>query len=395
MRRTTLVLFTCLASCSASSESAGVPSSAPPPADTGSADASSPDVVADGGENGPDVVTPPPPPAPKPTVFVAIGHMGRTVMSCDGGLTWIHDRSDDDAARCWTDGPNYVECDHTALSARNGGLTYGDGWFYASYGWGFDGSVRRSKDGAQWETVKTGGWGGGVASAKHSVFVAWEGSWSTSSDDGTTWQPLATSPRANFDHAYPVAVGDEIIVMGRAGAAQESAISADGGLTWTEPSGLGADDGSSFAAGNGVFVSVGSNGTSARSVDAGSTWTSQQVIPTGTGNWATNIVFDGANFVAWGAGMKWSSPDGVTWSKAAFTIDGAAPAAWWHGPVSFNPGTKTYAAVLDVWGNYYEKQLAYHSADGVAWTALDAAHFKGGHPIRTIVAGEVDPSACQ
>ena len=54
------------------------------------------------------------------SVFMATGHMGRTVMSCDDGKSWINDRSENDNARCWsasTD-PNYVECDHTPYSGR-------------------------------------------------------------------------------------------------------------------------------------------------------------------------------------------------------------------------------------------------------------------------------------
>ena len=66
----------------------------------------------------------------------------------------MHDQSDRDSARCWlsdhTD-PNYVECDHNPSAQRS--LVYGDGYFYAKYGWGAPGSVRRTKDGIHWEVI--------------------------------------------------------------------------------------------------------------------------------------------------------------------------------------------------------------------------------------------------
>jgi len=389
-----LIIFTCLPNCSGSDEAKAPVTPVPAiNADAGP----SPAVNAEGGTTNdrPDGSTPPPPPPPPPkaSVLVAAGHMARTVMSCDGGLTWINDQSQDDDARCWIQGPSYVECDHTPYSSPNGGLTYGDGWFYAAFGWGYAGSVRRSSDGKNWETVKTGGWGGGVAYAKQSLFVLWEGSWSTSPDRGTTWNLLTDSPRDNFDHASPRTVGDTIIVMGRAAGAQQSAVSSDGGLTWSTPTGLGATDGHSFASGNGVLVSAGSDGTSARSVDGGATWTTETVID--GGNWATNMLFDGTTFVALGDGKKWSSPDGVTWSSVPFKIDGVAPVAWWGGTAAYDPVAKSYVAILTEWNNYYDKQRAYRSTDGVTWTTLDATAFKGGHPLRTIVHGEIDPKACE
>ncbi len=68
----------------------------------------------------------------KVDVFVAAGKMGRTVMSINDGVSWIHDLSDDDSARCWCDkdDPRYVECDHDPRSFTGLDVS-ADGWFYA------------------------------------------------------------------------------------------------------------------------------------------------------------------------------------------------------------------------------------------------------------------------
>jgi hypothetical protein len=362
---------------------AGAPNGVDGPNAGGDGGVPTPNTNTDGG---PPVSTEP----KKADVFVAVGHMGRSVMSCDDGATWIHDQSEKDDARCWVDGdPNYVECDHTAFSSPAGGVAFGDGRFYASYGWGYDGSVRRSSDGWHWETVKTDGWGGGVAFAKKTVFTLWEGQWFTSTDQGGTWTPVVYAGKDNLDHAFPRGVGDRLFALGRANGAVKGAISTDSGATWTTATGLGQDTAKHIAEGNNVLVSIGDNGVSARSTDGGMTWASKQVVT--EGSWTTALVFDGTAFVAWAGSTKWSSPDGVTWSSAPVT--GVPP--WWSAAVSFNPKTKTYVAVLNAWGNYYDKQKAYRSADGLTWTTLDAAHFKGGHPISNIVLGQVDPSVCQ
>ena len=320
--------------------------------------------------------------------------MGRTVMSCDGGLTWIHDRSDNDDARCWRNGdPNYVECDHTEFSSPNGGLTFGDGRFFASFGWGYNGSVRRSTDGANWDVVKTGGWGGGVAYAKQTLLVVWENGWSTSTDHGATWKPIASTDSDGFDHPFPRSANDQCFVVGREAGAATFGLSSDGGKSWSRPSGLSGSNGYSIAAGNGVIVATGGGNKVTRSTDSGQTWTSKEVLGTDS-SWATNLLFDGSVFVAWAEGKKWTSADGESWSSTPFTIDGAAGSIYWGGATAVDPVSKNFVAFLNAWDNYYEKQKAYHSADGISWTTLDTQHFKGGHPLSKIALGRLDAPAC-
>src|SRR5690606_33849550 len=84
-------------------------------------------------------------PAPATTVpvFIAQGHLGRTTISCDDGRTWIHNQSQDDAARCFE---NDLDCDHHPYAAR--GIAHGEGTFLLTWGWGAPGSVVRTEDAA-------------------------------------------------------------------------------------------------------------------------------------------------------------------------------------------------------------------------------------------------------
>ncbi|MCM8525661.1 MAG: hypothetical protein NE327_04025, partial [Lentisphaeraceae bacterium] len=121
-------------------------------------------------------------------VFVAAGKLGRTLMSIDDGESWIHDKSDDDNARCWCDqnDPRYVECDHdprsfTGLDASE------DGWFYAQYGWGAPGTIRRSQNFIDWEVIRSGSNGGGLAVSGKTVVSLWNGRRYRSTNQGKKW----------------------------------------------------------------------------------------------------------------------------------------------------------------------------------------------------------------
>ncbi len=330
----------------------------------------------------------------KVDVFLAYGKVGRTIMSCDDGLTWINNQSDNDNARCWVSGdPNYVECDHDPRSAV--GLdTSDDGWFYAQYGWGFNGTIRRSRNGVVWEVVRTGGWGGGLGVANNKVFSIWESGWAVSANHGESWQQTTNM---NFDHAFVSRVGQKLISRGR--NIGELAISSDSGITWKVAPTFQPEWGNSFAEGNGVIVSIGHKevqgsptlGFVGRSMDNGLTWTGLQVFE--NQYWASNLIFNGTYFVAWSAGRKWQSKDGLNWTSTPYVIE-QSNSATWFGYFSFNQRTGTYVSIITDWGNLYERQVAIRSTDGITWTKLDSTKFKGGHPIAKIVMGQMDASAC-
>ncbi len=121
-------------------------------------------------------------------MFVAQGHVGRTMISCDRGKTWVANRSDDDTAVCFENG---FDCDHGPGAAN--GVVWGDGWFYGTFGWGQPGSVRRSHDGVTWEKVVNDTTFGGMAFGGGKV-LAGSRYPRLSSDAGVTWTELAEVP---------------------------------------------------------------------------------------------------------------------------------------------------------------------------------------------------------
>src|SRR5690606_6858809 len=82
-------------------------------------------------------------------LFVAQGHLGRTVISCDGGQSWTADQSNDAEAQCWSGPDDEPDCDHDPGAGR--GIVFADGWFVATFGWGPPGGIVRSRDGVAWE----------------------------------------------------------------------------------------------------------------------------------------------------------------------------------------------------------------------------------------------------
>ena len=328
-------------------------------------------------------------------VFMASGHMARTLYSCDQGRTWIHDQSANDNARCWVDGdPNYVECDHTPYSGR--GLDYTDGVFYVNFGWGANGSARSSSNGQAWTTLKSDNWGGGIAASDNDVFLLWNGG-QLSSDSGQSWNQLQNSPLYSFSHPLVSHVGDKFIAMGRTDGV---AISTDHGRTWNINSTFPAASGAYFAEGNGMLVGIGGSGSTpavgyaSRSFDGGVTWETNQVFSEDYRSW-DNLIFNGTEFVAFSpGGLIWKSADAVTWTRANVSVPGLNLGLF-TGPVGFDPSTGTYVRITNAWANYYSAQKALRSDDGINWTVLDASAFKGGHPISFMVRGELDSRYCR
>jgi hypothetical protein len=331
-------------------------------------------------------------------VFMAAGHMARTVFSCDDGKTWIHDISQNDATRCWVTGdPNYVECDHTPYSGR--GIDSGDGWFFVNFGWGSNGSIRRSRDGVNWQTLRTDGWGGGVAYSKGMLLLLWKGGL-LSGDLGTTWQSYTNPPMRGFDHPSVTRLNDKFVLIGRSSGTNKIGISLDQGLTWSLPPGIQVEGVKSIEEGGGRMVAIGFReptglpveSFSAVSLDNGQTWAIKQ--QTGLAVEWSQLIYDGQKFVAFGSGKRWTSVDGVNWDGISMVVPGLNP-LYFSGPTAYNPATGTYARITSRWGNFYDKQKAYRSADGITWELLPATAFKGGHPIRDMTLGQMDEAYCK
>jgi hypothetical protein len=331
-------------------------------------------------------------------VFLAAGKLGRTVMSIDDGITWIHDKSDDDSARCWCEknDPHYVECDHDPRSFT-GLAASADGWFYAQYGWGAPGTVRRSRNFIDWEVVRKEVWGGGLAVSGNVVVSLSNGRRWRSVDHGTSWNEITDSLDWG-GHPFVKSAGDTLFAVGREDG--QFKISKDAGESWKLLPDVNAGWSDSIVAGNGILVSTGTRhlkdqpqiACTARSTDGGMTWAGQELLPGKT--WAANVIFNGHEFMNWSDGQQYRSLDGIKWTATPMTT-GAFNRQHWSSNVAFNPRTGTYVAILNVWGNFYEKQKAYRSKDGINWVELDAEHFKGGHPMGRIILDRILRQAVQ
>ncbi len=401
--------FLCVAplstACSDHEPAAGgssLPDAASPEGDSlAGEDASDLDATHDEDAGPTDAAAPPDadPPAPAlVSVFVAQGYMGRTIVSCDRGETWVGDRSDDDAMRCFAG----VDCDHNGGRAM--GVTFGAGRFVATWGWGKGDSIRRSADGVTWDEVTEGTVFSGVRFAGDR-FVAISGSPRVSTDGGATW---TSSGSIGFEgHVRSTGASDfgggRFVAAGSVNGASvgEVMLSADG-VSWKRPKSMPSACGlavgwNSIASGGGVSVIVSDDGTVCRSADGGDTWTKHAL----GGKLDDSVVHDGARFLAFGTDgggkrVAFESEDGATWTAKALTLtrpDGSkgVPSL---GAVAYGDGR--FVAVNGGWNQWYEKQVFFRSDDGVAWTQLPASAYRGGHPIVMIAHGRVEePSVCK
>ena len=335
----------------------------------------------------PDMAQPEPdmqPPQPKTVgVFLLQGHGGRTTLSCDGGQAWVAERSDDPTGVCFVNG---YDCDHAEHSGK--GLAAGQGWLMATFGWGKPGSIRRSRDGVTWERVHEGSTFGGLAFGQ-GVFVAGSKRPLRSMDEGLTWQGVGVMPTAlhnvrSMGYA-DVGSGRFVLVFGDSGAT-DIVTSADLGLTWTKattvPAGCGASPRGQVLGGNGVILVLGGDGAACRSTNLGQDWSIVQV----GGQVDSHLVWTGSEFMAWGRGKRYSSPDGQTW-----TARDISPSNLNLGPVAAGQGA--FAAVRGGWQQWYEKQEFYQSSDGLTWRVLDKAKFTGSHPGQEMIFAPIAANA--
>lgn len=310
-------------------------------------------------------------------VFVAQGHAGRTTVSCDDGHSWIANQSMDDGIRCFSDG---FDCDHHPGSAK--GLTFGRGWFFATYGWGPPGSIQRSRDGVTWEPVLEGTTFGGIAfGADRVVAAARRPRWSP--DEGASWTELSDAVITVWNirrSAWVPHDGGRHVLVGEDSGDKSVAISSDDGDSFWHPTTIPPECGGAIqneggiAYGAGTIAMVGGDGWVCRSLDGGDTWTATRI----TEDVTSHLVWTGDRFMVWDRGVAWESTDGETWTSTP-----TEPATLHLGAVEVSP-EGTFVAVRGGWNQWYASQRWYRSTDGVTWTELPDGAYVGSHPIRDI-----------
>lgn len=321
-------------------------------------------------------------------MFLAIGKLGRSTVSCDDGRTWIADRSEVPDGVCWNDAsPKNIECDHHAWSSV--GLLNAKEHVLATFGWGYAGMVRRTADGITWEDVLPGHTFAGLAYGNGRVVANDRSPWASSADGAKGSWEVAGSIESSVWNVRRIGFvpggSGRFIVTLESGDARDIVLSDDNGKTFrsakTRPAAC-AHWVSEILHSKGVTVIVQNDGSVCRSTDRGDTWTHKSV----TGSFSSNgLVVDDA-FVVWEGSTRYVSTDGESWKSALGTagvIVGAVARS----------SAGTYAAIKGGWSNWYDKQQFYRSADGLTWETLPSTAFKQGHPITHVAFAEMRPSA--
>ena len=315
--------------------------------------------------------------------FIAQGHVGRTTLSCDDGRSWVADQSMDDSLRCFVDD---TDCDHHPGAGK--GISYGRDYWFATYGWGPPGGIRRSTNGVDWTEVLGETTFGGIAVGPESV-VAGARNARRTTDDGESWVDTGDTTLSVWNVrrvGYLAEAGLFVLV------ADESDIvfSSDEGASWwhadamPDTCGRSIQTAGGIAEGDGTLLILGGDGVACTSTDGGARWSAAEVGQDGLGQ----LVWDGEAFVTFSNGRVHRSADGVSWTSEDTTPSVRVGAA------AYSPETGTIVGVRGGWRTWYEDQLFWRSTDG-GRTWEEAGSFTGSHPIRFVEFGWVEPSpAC-
>jgi hypothetical protein len=327
----------------------------------------------------------PPPPESAPA-FMLVGHLGRLMLTCDGGDTWAFDTSKDAAAHCWDmSGGTGPECDHHTWAAT--GIAYGGGLFAATFGWGSEGEGHGiytspdGSDGGAWPERLNGSFNG--IAYGNGAWVAGSGGPGVSTDNGATWTQLEhhhyDTPRGTF---FAPVDGGRFIVFADGPSVL---VSDDGARTFFEPESVAAECGP-IGVGGGDAIVMYRNDESAVCVshDGGHTFVAAPL----PGTARSRAVWTGSEFWIWGDGVRYSSADGSSWTSAP--IEGGAR---FHHVARADDGT--ILAVWSEWGSYYESSALWRSRDGLVWERTAGSAAMNGHPIRGITFGYAPRAACE
>ncbi|MDX2022831.1 MAG: hypothetical protein SF187_21540 [Deltaproteobacteria bacterium] len=275
--------------------------------ESGSRDAATPEIKPDGSNPTSSNQDAQPVALQGDGVFVAVGHGGRRLSSCDDGATWSHEVKVNDS-----------DADHATWSGM--GLAYGHGVFVALYGWGVPtASLFRSEDGVAWQQTfgvsQTGSTATSITFGDGAFLAVADRSKAHISNDlGMNWKTVQWGGDAPVLRRLVYAKG-KFIAFGDNGRV---VVSSDRGATWKNlslPQGcLGRFD-TAVAAGNDFILGVGRGG-GCRSDDGGTTW-----IPVTAPNIPGTMIWTGHDFYATGLRESYRSPDGATWVTQKHSLE--------------------------------------------------------------------------
>lgn len=333
-------------------------------------------------------------------VFVASGHVGRTLVSCDDGRSWSHDQTESfvnemgvaypPVTRCYQSG---MDCDHHPGSTK--GVIYARSWFFRSTGWGPAGRATRSRNGIVWEPITERTTFGGLAHDGNATLLAAARTPLRSTDDGMTFVRSENDAIAGWNVRrvahVPSPSGGLFIIVGNDGT--EVGLSRDG-VRWDAPTRIDAACGRQIQSQGGiarvgnVIVIAGGESNVCRSTDEGVTWT-LHTLPGDARPSSSSLIATSTEFLMWTYGALLRSSDGMTWNRTPTEPSIEV------GAVARSPGG-TFVAVRGGWTHWYDQQYFYRSLDGIRWEQLGLADAPQGHPILWLTYGEVSPSlACR
>ncbi|MEM6733487.1 MAG: hypothetical protein AAF658_18150 [Myxococcota bacterium] len=354
-----------------------------------------------------------PVPTGRVPMFMAQGHAGLTLFSCDDGQSWTGLRSfetdghpsacDESRLRCngASDGwcgyfaagscDTSCNCDHHPGSGK--GLAYGDGYFVAAFGWGTPGELWRSADGVEWELVVEGPSYADVAFGERG-FVVSSRDPEFSTDGGATWMNGADAPHAPWNVRRLAFLSAHGLYLQTANSNDEADLMLSEDFSaWTAPESLPAECGrgaqSALDSPNVIVVSHGA-GYVCRSEDQGASFSMHPVLD------AERLMgglhrFNGA-FVTWGHRedgrvARFSSTDGQVWTAEDVDLPNGTQMT----EVAHAPQTGTLVAASGGWNSAYERQQWFRSIDaGRSWQVLQEG--PETHPIREMAFGYALPN---
>ena len=328
-------------------------------------------------------------------VFVASGHVGRTLVSCDDGRSWNHDQTEafvnemgapyPTITRCFDTG---MDCDHHPGSTK--GVIYARDWFFRTTGWGPGGHITRSRNGIAWESLTERTTFGGLAHDGTSTLIAGARTPQRSTNEGVTFMPSENEAISGWNVRRTGYVDGLFVIVGNDG--NEVGLSRDG-LRWRAPTTIDVACGRGIQGQGGIarvgdaIVIAGGESSVCRSTDEGVTWT-LHALPNDARPSSSALIATGSEFMMWTNGAILRSTDGMSWTRTPTepSIEVGAVARSPEG---------TFVAVRGGWNHWYGDQYFYRSTDGIRWEQLGLAAAPQGHPIGWITYGQVNASlAC-